>query len=57
MSKTKKVLKNAYMRLSESLDRLVRSTLNILTSIFRQKELDLFYLKFKAELNEFLLDF
>lgn len=57
MSKTKKVLKNAYMRLSESLDRSVRSTLNILTSIFRQKELDLFYLKFKAELNEFLLDF
>lgn len=57
MSKTKKVLKNAYMRLPESLDRSVRSTLNILTSIFRQKELDLFYLKFKAELNEFLLDF
>lgn len=57
MSKTKKVLKNAYMRLSESLHRSVRSTLNIQTSIFRQKELDLFYLKFKAELNEFILDF
>lgn len=57
MSKTKKVLKNACMRLPESLDRSVRSTLNIQTSIFRQKELDLFYLKFKAELNEFILDF